>query len=541
MTTTTNALGDSSSVTYDAASNRVSTTDAEGRVTYFEYDALGRVIATTRNYDAGGPTTAITNVRTSVAYDGLGNRVSMTNANGHTTTFEYDSLDRLTEVTDAAGQRVAYTYDAAGNRAGLTYPAGQVVTYTYDTANRLEAVADWQGGQFGYNYDDAGRLDRLTLPNGITSTYDYDPAGRLTRLQHTAPDGPLASYAYTLDRVGNRTTLAETLAGVEGIPDGAYLETGGLAVIEAEAGGRIAGATHAWLTATARSGYTGTAYLHASPDLDALYQTSAITAAPTVTYAVSFSSPGTYAVWLRGYAPNAAGDSAYVGLDGQVVAISGFAPRQWSWASKNTAGGQATLTVEEAGVYTLRLSMREDGLLLDRLLLTAATTLAPVYDGLGHRVAQIKAGQRTDFALDILGLPEVIATSAGSLYLHLPGTIMTVRAGEVRYLLSDGLGSVRQVTDENAEVLSYYEFDPYGVPLSNEAGDPYGYTGEWWEGEVGLLHLRARYYDPVTGRFEAGAGDVHPGHAARRATGGSNGRHFSNWDIHGVASAIECP
>jgi RHS repeat-associated protein len=29
----------------------------------------------------------------------------------------------------------------------------------------------------------------------------------------------------------------------------------------------------------------------------------------------------------------------------------------------------------------------------------------------------------------------------------------------------------------------------------------YGYTGEWWEDEVGLLYLRARWYAPETGSF----------------------------------------
>ncbi|NIW44565.1 MAG: DUF3990 domain-containing protein, partial [candidate division Zixibacteria bacterium] len=31
--------------------------------------------------------------------------------------------------------------------------------------------------------------------------------------------------------------------------------------------------------------------------------------------------------------------------------------------------------------------------------------------------------------------------------------------------------------------------------------EPYGYTGEWWEDEVGLLYLRARWYRPETGSF----------------------------------------
>ena len=99
------------------------------------------------------------------------------------------------------------------------------------------------------------------------------------------------------------------------------------------------------------------------------------------------------------------------------------------------------------------------------------------------------------FALDVLGLPEVIQTSVGNTYLHLPGVIMVENStGEVRYLLSDGLGSVRQAVDENAEVVASYEFDPYGNPADNVGGEPYGYTDEWWEDEVGLLHLRARWY-----------------------------------------------
>jgi RHS repeat-associated protein len=37
--------------------------------------------------------------------------------------------------------------------------------------------------------------------------------------------------------------------------------------------------------------------------------------------------------------------------------------------------------------------------------------------------------------------------------------------------------------------------------VDNEGGNPYGYTGEWWEDDVGLLHLRARWYMPETGMF----------------------------------------
>src|SRR5574341_331043 len=53
------------------------------------------------------------------------------------------------------------------------------------------------------------------------------------------------------------------------------------------------------------------------------------------------------------------------------------------------------------------------------------------------------------------GLPEVIYTGEGNSYLHLPGVIMTESStGQVQYLLSDGLGSVRQAVDETGAVIA---------------------------------------------------------------------------------------
>jgi len=130
------------------------------------------------------------------------------------------------------------------------------------------------------------------------------------------------------------------------------------------------------------------------------------------------------------------------------------------------------------------------------------TLLQPIYDGVGNRIGQVKNGITTTFALDVAaGLPEVIHTSEGNVYLHLPGVIATENSiGERRYLLSDGLGSVRQAVDETAKVVSYSEFDPYGTSVQN-GDEVYGFTGEWWEDEVDLLYLRARWYLPADGVF----------------------------------------
>ncbi len=131
----------------------------------------------------------------------------------------------------------------------------------------------------------------------------------------------------------------------------------------------------------------------------------------------------------------------------------------------------------------------------------ATNRLTPIYNGVGDRVGQTVDGNTTDFALDVIGLPEVIYTSEGNAYLHLPGVIVAESgSGETQYLLADGLGSIRHAVDEDGSVVAYNEFDPYGNPVQNDSG-PYGFTGEWYEGEIELLHLRTRWYSVETGTF----------------------------------------
>jgi RHS repeat-associated protein len=71
-----------------------------------------------------------------------------------------------------------------------------------------------------------------------------------------------------------------------------------------------------------------------------------------------------------------------------------------------------------------------------------------------------------------------------------------------QYYLGDALGSVRQLTNAVGSVTLARSYEPFGKLLST-AGNPltkYGYTGEWTD-PTNLVYLRARYYDPATGRF----------------------------------------
>jgi YD repeat-containing protein len=88
------------------------------------------------------------------------------------TTYTYDSLHRLTQSTNGAGNQVQYGYDLNGHLTSLTYPGGSnKVTRTYDNAGRLATVADWLSHTTSFTYDANSNLTLETYPNSTTATF----------------------------------------------------------------------------------------------------------------------------------------------------------------------------------------------------------------------------------------------------------------------------------------------------------------------------------------------------------------------------------
>jgi RHS repeat-associated protein/uncharacterized repeat protein (TIGR01451 family) len=190
-----------SSYGYDAVGNRTVITDAEGYVTNFQYDALNRLTV----IDYPSPDADV-----SLVYDAVGSRQSMSDGTG-VTTYDYDDLYRVITITAPLGT-VGYSYDNVGNRTELIYPGGNGVSYSYDDANRLDTVTDWnQLTIVDYDYDAANRLTGASLPNGVGTSYQYDDANRLTALDNVKGEDPVSSFVYTLDNVGNRLQVVETV------------------------------------------------------------------------------------------------------------------------------------------------------------------------------------------------------------------------------------------------------------------------------------------------------------------------------------------
>jgi RHS repeat-associated protein len=177
------------STTYTATGRRATDTDPVGRVTHYTYDALDRLVSTTR---PDGTTT-------SQAYDAENHRVSSTDAAGNVTRYVYDPVGRLIRTTFADGSSTSTTYDAAGQPIQTVDELGHVRWSSYDAAGHLATTTDPLGGIMLYAYDAAGNQTSSIDALNRQTLFTYDADNRL--LATTYADGSVDAVQY--DAVGH--------------------------------------------------------------------------------------------------------------------------------------------------------------------------------------------------------------------------------------------------------------------------------------------------------------------------------------------------
>jgi len=143
-------------------------------------------------------------------------------------------------------------------------------------------------------------------------------------------------------------------------------------VMDAGTATRTVTATHGWMPGEAPAGFPGSAPLQASPDMGL----NAESGTPVLSFAWTPPAPGTYYVWLVGWAKGGAADTAVVGLNGARLSRVSFEPlREW------TRSKPVPITVDATPV-SVDVHMREDGLWLAQLAITrTALWEAPDPDG----------------------------------------------------------------------------------------------------------------------------------------------------------------
>ncbi len=204
LLSTTYADGTSSSSTYDPEGDALSFLNQNGQPISYTYNAAGQVL--TEKFSDGSQYT--------YTYDAHGNMVNAKDSTG-TTTFSYDSTtELLTEVAYPNGLYLKFTYNAAGQRTSIVDQTGFTTDYVYDTVGRLSQLTDGSGNVIvTYTYDPDGRLGEKVNGNGTYTTYQYDADGNVLHLINFAPDGSVNSrFDYTYDSLGLETTEA-TLDG----------------------------------------------------------------------------------------------------------------------------------------------------------------------------------------------------------------------------------------------------------------------------------------------------------------------------------------
>jgi RHS repeat-associated protein len=164
------------------------TTDA-ALYTTFSYDPLHRVNSTTA---ADGTTTN--------SYDDW--KLTITDANGKQKDLYKDAYDRLVQVGEhdrGNTYTTKYAYDGLGDLIKLTDANGNVRGFSYDglgwrtVAEDLHAPADTTFGTWSYEYDDSGNLIARVDGNGQKTGYEYD---ELSRLVLETADSSKISYRY---------------------------------------------------------------------------------------------------------------------------------------------------------------------------------------------------------------------------------------------------------------------------------------------------------------------------------------------------------
>lgn len=182
------------SLTYDALSQLKTATNQNGTVT-FTYDNRNRVESVTD----------VWNKTVGYGYDANGNRDLLKLDGVNYAAYAYDLANRLTEITAADDStQITFGYDNANKLTSRTYPNGILTTYDYDNMSRLKQLTDNSAitGLFDrqYAYDNTSQISEITEPFK-TRRFGYDNLDRLTSV--TPSTGTTETYAF--DAVGNRT------------------------------------------------------------------------------------------------------------------------------------------------------------------------------------------------------------------------------------------------------------------------------------------------------------------------------------------------
>lgn len=434
--------------------------------------------------------------------------------------------------------------DALGRITKQTAPDGSIITPSYNESGLLdtETVKHPQLSSIStyikdIDYNEKGQRNNIVYGNDVVSEFTYDKETfRLIRLQTQRNNNdPLQDWRYTFDPVGNITHIEDTNIPVVFFDNQKIV---GVSQYTYDALYRLA-------TASGRENNTALAYDAQDSWNDASYLRQLNPGDPMAmrNYTQNYQYDGVGNIlqmrhqasgndWVRNYNYQAGNNRL---ISTQVGANTYLYPHhaQHGYMTGMPHLEEMGWNFKEELVKTLRQRRTDGG--------TPETTYYQ-YDGSGQRIRKVTelaanpgdAPAKKDERVYVAGYElykQHSGTDAGLERTSLslmdkqhrfvmidtetkPRIVLGVNLGRtspeqtVRYQLHNHLGSAALELDDNAQVISYEEYHPYGTTAFQAknvsikaAAKRYRYTGMERDEESGLEYHSARYYLPWLGRW----------------------------------------
>jgi hypothetical protein len=206
--------------------------------------------------------------------------------------------------------------------------------------------------------------------SGIKGTSGSETIGSLT-----------ADSTFTLSCNGAEGSVSRSAIVTISPSDTSYQQdANGLVSMEAEHfHDSVSQGGQGWV-AVQESGSSGVGAMEAIPNYGNTNDTNYVQNSPRLDFKVNFLQAGVHYVWIRGIGNSSKDDSLHIGLDGEAINTSDRIHKfksSWTWSNSTMDRVKATLNIPSPGLHTLNLWMREDGMIVDKIVLTTDSSYSP--------------------------------------------------------------------------------------------------------------------------------------------------------------------
>lgn len=459
--TTTDGRGTVAEITPDAYGFPDKTWVAEHSAVDYSYDSIGRMTDLTDQEGA----------KTSFVFDDRGLLQTKTDPLQKQTVYTYDDVGRVETKTDRNNHTLSYEYTPSSQLRKVTYPDASTVTFTHNDLDRLQYLDD-AIGRTSYDYDELGRITSFTDPHGFTVAYSYDDS--LNKVTLTYPGNKAVVYSY--DEL-NRLKYVEN-----------------------------------WLGQTATYSYDAAGRLESFQNFNDTVTDYTFDAANRLTGLTATGSGGT----IASYSFSSIDGNGNPIVTDQVEPLSPDIDSQAVGYTYNLQKNR----LQQAGVQAF--SYDDEGQLAtgygndytfdyEHRLVGVGSTVQYSYDGIGNRLQAVRDGATTRYIYDASG--NLLAEADGNntvtnYYIHGLGLMAMVTPADQLYCYHfNTIGSTVAMTDASQVVVNKYAYDPFGynVAMDVQFEQPFKFIGQLgiMTEPNGFYYMRARYYDPQVGRFVA--------------------------------------